>query len=135
MVVIIILGGFFFWYNKRFSGLQNLSEGSKDSGGLLANLIGQQPDVTMAVITDDDYDGLSNDEEATAETNANQADSDNDGLNDREEVKVYGTDPKQADSDNDGKSDGDEIQNRSNPKDPSPLAVWPPKPATLQSNN
>ena len=44
-----------------------------------------------------------------------ETDSDNDGLTDIEEYKVYGTDPKKADTDGDGYSDGDEIKNGYNP--------------------
>ena len=44
-----------------------------------------------------------------------KTDSDNDGLTDVEELKVYGTDPKRADTDGDGYLDGDEIKNGYNP--------------------
>jgi len=44
-----------------------------------------------------------------------KTDSDNDGLTDIEELKVYGTDPKKADTDGDGYSDGDEVKNGYNP--------------------
>jgi hypothetical protein len=37
-------------------------------------------------------------------------DSDNDGISDGDEVKVYGTDPTSADTDNDGISDYDELE-------------------------
>lgn len=135
IVAIIFLGGFFFWYNNRFSGLRGSSQNDNGSDGILANLIGKKSDTTVATIQDDDYDGLSNEEEKSATTDVRQPDSDSDGLTDREEIKVYGTDPKKSDSDGDGKSDGDEIRNRSNPKDPSPSSVWPPEPASLRSNN
>jgi len=38
-----------------------------------------------------------------------EADSDGDGITDKDEVNVYGTDPFAADSDNDGIDDGDEL--------------------------
>ena len=41
--------------------------------------------------------------------NFSQLDSDNDGLSDGDEVKVYGTDPTNTDTDSDGLSDGDEV--------------------------
>ncbi len=44
-----------------------------------------------------------------------QPDADKDGLGDDEEVDVYGTDPNNADSDDDGLLDGDEIAIGSNP--------------------
>ena len=56
---------------------------------------------------DDDADGLTNAEEAVLGTDPKKADSDNDGLSDRDEVKVTKTDPKKADTDGDGKNDAD----------------------------
>ena len=38
-----------------------------------------------------------------------KADTDNDGLNDFDELNIYGTDPKKADTDNDGLNDFDEL--------------------------
>ena len=43
-------------------------------------------------------------------------DTDRDGLTDREEVKVYKTDPLNADTDGDGFNDGDEVDQGYNPK-------------------
>lgn len=60
--------------------------------------------------TDNDNDGLSNDDELNILfTDPNNADSDNDGLTDKEEVRLYQSDPKNSDSDNDGLSDFEEI--------------------------
>jgi len=39
-----------------------------------------------------------------------ELDTDNDGLKDHEEIKIYGTDPNRADTDGDGLRDGDEIK-------------------------
>ncbi|MCC6567635.1 MAG: matrixin family metalloprotease [Anaerolineales bacterium] len=44
-------------------------------------------------------------------------DADQDGISDRDEVLVTGTDPNHADSDNDGLNDGVEVVNRMNPLD------------------
>lgn len=59
---------------------------------------------------DYDKDGLTNIEERDLGTYMNDKDSDYDGLNDYDEVKVYHTDPLIADTDNDGLSDYEEVQ-------------------------
>ncbi|MCX6785420.1 MAG: hypothetical protein NTZ18_01040 [Candidatus Komeilibacteria bacterium] len=64
---------------------------------------------------DSDGDGLTNVEEQALGTNPNSADSDNDGLSDREEVKVYKTDPLNPDTDSDGYLDGAEVKAGYNP--------------------
>ncbi|MEZ4607028.1 MAG: hypothetical protein R2865_09585 [Deinococcales bacterium] len=51
----------------------------------------------------------------THHTDPNDADSDDDGLSDSDEVNVHGTDPNDADSDNDGVLDGDEVANGTDP--------------------
>ncbi|MEL6342771.1 MAG: MYXO-CTERM sorting domain-containing protein, partial [Myxococcota bacterium] len=43
------------------------------------------------------------------------ADSDDDGLNDGDEVNIHDTDPNDADSDDGGVNDGDEIANGTDP--------------------
>ncbi len=63
--------------------------------------------------TDDDGDGLTDDQEiyglAGALTDPNDADSDDDGLSDGEELLIYGTNPNNADMDADSLSDYDEL--------------------------
>ncbi len=58
---------------------------------------------------DDDGDGLTNAEESDLGTDPLDPDSDNDGLFDREEVKLYKTNPNSSDHDGDGLSDYEEI--------------------------
>jgi len=41
--------------------------------------------------------------------NANELDTDSDGLNDQDEINILGTDPKLSDSDNDGLTDKEEV--------------------------
>lgn len=65
---------------------------------------------------DTDRDGLSDEEEKTAGTDPAAADSDDDGLSDRAELKVYQTNPQDADSDDDGRRDGEEVKAGQNPK-------------------
>src|SRR3989338_7226449 len=65
---------------------------------------------------DSDADGLFDIDEKKLGTNPKKADTDNDGLNDYEEVNVYGTDPLNPDTDKDGIKDGDEVKCGKNPK-------------------
>jgi outer membrane protein OmpA-like peptidoglycan-associated protein len=60
-------------------------------------------------IHDDDNDGLMSDIEEQFGTNPYNPDTDNDGLNDGEEVNTYKTDPLKADTDGDGLKDGEEV--------------------------
>ncbi|MFA5030218.1 MAG: hypothetical protein WC495_01335 [Patescibacteria group bacterium] len=76
---------------------------------------------TLSLPADSDQDGLSNDEETTLGTNPNLSDSDNDGLIDYDEVKVYTSDPLKADTDGDGNGDGAEVRNGYSPNDDSKL--------------
>lgn len=67
--------------------------------------------VASAGDEDSDGDGLTNDLEATLETDPNNPDTDGDGLNDGDEVFNWGTQPNDTDSDDDGLLDGDEVFN------------------------
>ena len=58
---------------------------------------------------DPDNDNLTNLEEFENGANPTLVDTDGDGLNDGDEVKIHGTDPTLADSDGDGVGDSDEI--------------------------
>ncbi|MDA7879362.1 thrombospondin type 3 repeat-containing protein, partial [Akkermansiaceae bacterium] len=58
---------------------------------------------------DGDIDNLTNVEEQSAGTNPTLADTDNDTLNDGQELKTFGTNPLLADSDGEGLSDADEL--------------------------
>ncbi len=58
---------------------------------------------------DNDKDGLSNDEEASAGTDENKSDTDGDGLSDFVELRQYGTNPLVKDTDGDGADDGKEV--------------------------
>ena len=64
---------------------------------------------------DSDLDGLLDLDEGANGTDANNRDSDWDGLSDGDEVNVYGTVPTSADTDGDGFSDGEEVQHGTDP--------------------
>jgi len=64
---------------------------------------------------DTDGDRLTDAEELNLGLDPNSSDTDEDGLFDYEEVRIYNTDPLEPDSDGDGFLDGDEIKNGYNP--------------------
>jgi len=66
---------------------------------------------------DSDGDGLTDVAEAALQTDPKDADTDDDGLSDGEEVLHYGTDPIKEDSDGDGYTDGDEVDASTDPLD------------------
>jgi hypothetical protein len=68
--------------------------------------------------TDNDKDGLTNSEELTLNTLPDKRDTDEDGLDDGEEVNNRKTDPLKPDSDADGIKDGEEVARAMNPLDP-----------------
>lgn len=69
-----------------------------------------QPGYTVSGgVKDSDADGLTDDEERRIGTDPYRADTDNDGLSDYDEVKVWTTDPLNPDTDYDGLKDGVEV--------------------------
>jgi len=64
---------------------------------------------TAQVAGDTDQDGLTNNQETALGLDANNPDSDADGLKDGDEVLIYTTNPKVRDSDNDLLTDFDEV--------------------------
>lgn len=66
-------------------------------------------------ITDEDKDGLSEDEEDDWGSSDEKEDTDGDGISDYEEIRFWLTDPALRDSDGDGVTDGAEIQQKRNP--------------------
>mgnify|MGYP003855750369 CR=1 FL=1 len=96
-------------------GVHNISVSIMDTEGRQTISVVQITVVGSLGDLDNDADGLTNDEEAAAGTDQNQADSDNDGLLDGEEVKQYLTNPLANDSDGDGIDDKFEIDNNLNP--------------------
>ncbi|SMB78133.1 hypothetical protein SAMN05660745_00561, partial [Corynebacterium glucuronolyticum] len=71
-----------------------------------------------AMLKDTDRDGLNDDEEKNLGTDPKNPDTDDDGLNDGDEVKKHHTDPKDPDTDDGGVNDGDEVNRGTDPKDP-----------------
>jgi hypothetical protein len=85
------------------------TEGRQSSNIIIITVVGSIGDL------DNDADGLTNDEEDTEGTDRDNADSDNDGLLDGEEVNLYLTNPLASDSDGDAMDDKYETDNNLNP--------------------
>ena len=65
--------------------------------------------------TDSDFDGIINTDETKYGTSPTSADTDGDGLLDKDEIFIYHTNPLKADTDGDGKSDGYEVRHGTSP--------------------
>jgi hypothetical protein len=136
VAVVIIIFGIFWILKKVDSSLSGTSktienqepvqnqipENTVDNSAIPPAL--PKPEVTAKdlffppeapIVSDNDQDGLTDEEEKILGTDINNIDTDGDGLFDREEVKVYKTNPLVADTDGDGYSDGDEVKNGYNP--------------------
>ena len=69
-----------------------------------------------ATLTDTDNEGLNDKEEyIDHDTDPADQDSDGDGLSDFEEVHIYGTDPNDPNTDGDCMTDGEEVERGTNP--------------------
>ncbi|MBI9070027.1 MAG: OmpA family protein [Melioribacteraceae bacterium] len=100
--VLVDLG---FGYNYSFTDYLYSSE--SDADGYWNLSLGLA--FTIPSDTDYDNDGLKNDLEKKLGTDPNKADTDDDGLNDNEEINTYNTDPLNKDTDSDGLEDNDEL--------------------------
>ena len=72
---------------------------------------------------DSDGDGISNLQEINMGINPSLKDTDYDGLDENEEIDIYGTDPADPDTDDDGLKDGDEIKLGLNPNNSSTYGI------------
>ncbi|MCH7476093.1 MAG: DUF1929 domain-containing protein, partial [Gemmatimonadetes bacterium] len=82
--------------------------------------------VRLGATTDDDGDGLTNDDEILVHgTDPGNADSDGDSLSDGQEIISIGTDPNNPDTDGDGFSDGQEIFYGTDPSSACGTDKWP----------
>jgi hypothetical protein len=67
------------------------------------------------VPVDSDRDGLVDSEELMLGTSPRSADTDSDGLSDKDEIKSWNTNPLNPDTDGDGYKDGEEVDNGYDP--------------------
>ncbi|MFC1622473.1 hypothetical protein ACFL1Y_00565 [Patescibacteria group bacterium] len=132
IIVVILIGIFAYQYFssdiQKESETNNSSEASDGFNELLDMVIDnkdqeqnqeqQEEENPENIDIDTDNDGLSDNREYDLGTNPNQFDTDADGLNDFEEVEIYGSDPIQVDTDGDGYFDGNEVENGYDPLKP-----------------
>ncbi len=71
--------------------------------------VASSTEISPASTIDSDGDALTDSEETVAGTNVNLIDTDNDGLSDYDEVRIYHSNPLVADTDGDGYLDGAEV--------------------------
>lgn len=122
----------FVWQSKGKGSTQ--SAGVQSSTTAVSSTGSAQPTETPAVISnarvrpkhvarpvsDQDKDGLFDEDERKQGTDPTKADTDGDGLSDFDELIIYSTDPKQADTDGDTFLDGDEIRGGYDPHSKAP---------------
>ncbi len=99
----------------------NTNAGVVDQTPTQPSVVDTQPEVAV----DTDKDGLLDSEERLYGTDITKADTDNDGLTDRDEVKVFKTDPNNPDTDGDTYIDGKEVLSGYDPKGPGKLLKIP----------
>lgn len=131
LIVLIIICSFLvgmgLWYARvRMLGTNTTksSATSKNSPAVNASVMTSNNASPAPTITtkppknqplDSDHDGLIDEEEKTAGTDLVKADTDGDGLTDRQEVVVFRTDPLNGDTDGNGVKDGDEVRSGTDP--------------------
>jgi len=143
VILVVALAGLGYWLYGRLTGEGELTggleegiigedlgeleetgeEGGSAAGGYLEEEL--EPEPIPQVPIDTDGDGLTDEEENFLGTNINSADSDADGLPDRDEVEIYKTDPLNQDSDGDGYLDGEEVRGGYDPKGSGKLLELP----------
>jgi outer membrane protein OmpA-like peptidoglycan-associated protein len=104
-------GGFNYTFDDKINTITALSPGAKKGKDAYWNFLAGLTVAGESGSADSDGDGLTNREEKQLGTDKRNADSDGDGLNDGAEVLTYKTNPMKADTDGDGLKDGEEVNN------------------------
>ena len=106
ILAVLLIAGALFGFNA-FTGYI----GQQATSTVVIQATGAVATETAVAGEDTDGDGLSNALEAELGTFPNLADTDEDGLNDGEEIRIWNTEPLNRDTDGDNLSDGDEVNN------------------------
>lgn len=127
VALLVILAGAWFAYSQWLSAPKTPEQPvvNEPTNVPVNNSVVTPTTTSSEVDNDYDRDGLTNSEEEQLGTDPYNADTDMDGLYDRDEVKVWHTNPLNSDSDNDGYLDGDEVVNGYNPQGPGKLLQLP----------
>ncbi len=103
LLICLLIAGGVFAFSRGQQAIAWVTETSEAGATQMAGTM------TAEAGADDDGDGLSNSFEATLQTFPDLADTDEDGLTDSQEIRIWNTDPLNRDTDNDTLSDGDEV--------------------------
>jgi len=122
IIIAIIFVVLYFWNKFENRNILNeneiLTEEAANTTSTLSIIVVEPKEKPL----DTDADGLTDVEEKQLKTSINNPDTDNDGLSDKLEVKVYFTNPLDSDTDKDGILDGEEVKEGNDPDDPNPDA-------------
>lgn len=121
-VIILSLASVFAFQYFTQNKVDELDKNSEESFQELLDVL-DETDLEVEEETEDelyfekdsDGDGLTDSVENQLGTNPQSFDTDNDGLNDFEEIQIYFSDPIKPDTDQDGYLDGEEVQNGYSP--------------------
>ncbi len=105
-VLFVCLAGVFIWWQKNIA--------SKNVSTKIPIQVNQQNKIAESFVaatkSDQDFDGLGDQDEKKYGTNPTLADTDQDGLLDKDEIDIYKTDPLKEDTYGIGHPDGWAVQ-------------------------
>ncbi len=111
---LVIWGAYYFFVSKNKTNNDNTNQTNNTNQNQPAdntdnNSGSEDTNNQIEPALDDDGDGLSNAEEVIIGLDPKLPDTDNDGLSDKDELRVHNTSATNTDTDNDGLHDKDEI--------------------------
>ncbi|TSC84628.1 MAG: polymorphic outer membrane protein [Parcubacteria group bacterium Gr01-1014_13] len=119
LLVVLALGGAGVLAYKKFISSKQVDKNLAPSSSSSLDEARQQEfddAIKKTSASDQDMDGIPDNEEAKYKTSVTSSDTDEDGLPDHQEIFNFKTDPLKADTDDDGSADGYEVRRGSDPK-------------------